>query len=73
MLQLIVYGLISGSILALGAIGLTLIYGILNIGTFSDDQAEVLRQMGMSEQVQSLTSHTQSYVLKRLMEVLKIE
>ena len=30
MLQLIVYGLISGSILALGA-GLTLIYGILNL------------------------------------------
>ena len=35
MLQLIVYGLISGSILALGAIGLTLIYGILNFANFA--------------------------------------
>jgi branched-chain amino acid transport system permease protein len=34
-LQLIVYGLISGSILALGAIGLTLIYGILNFANFA--------------------------------------
>ncbi len=35
MLQLIVYGIISGSILALGAIGLTLIYGILNFANFA--------------------------------------
>lgn len=35
MLQLAVYGIISGSILALGAIGLTLIYGILNFGNFA--------------------------------------
>ena len=35
MLQLMVYGLISGSILALGAIGLTLIYGILNFANFA--------------------------------------
>ena len=35
MLQLIVYGLISGSILALGAIGLTLIYSILNFANFA--------------------------------------
>ncbi|HEY7495208.1 MAG TPA: branched-chain amino acid ABC transporter permease [Candidatus Tectomicrobia bacterium] len=35
MLQLIVYGLISGSIVALGAIGLTLIYGILNFANFA--------------------------------------
>ncbi len=35
MLQLIVYGLIFGSILALGAIGLTLIYGILNFANFA--------------------------------------
>jgi len=34
-LQLIVYGIISGSILALGAIGLTLIYGILNFANFA--------------------------------------
>ena len=35
MLQLVVYGLISGSILALGAIGLTLIYSILNFANFA--------------------------------------
>ena len=35
MLQLIVYGLISGSILALGAIGLTLTYSILNFANFA--------------------------------------
>ena len=33
--QLIVYGLISGSIIALGAIGLSLTYGILNFANFS--------------------------------------
>ncbi len=35
MLQLVVYGILSGSILALGAIGLTLIYGILNFANFA--------------------------------------
>jgi branched-chain amino acid transport system permease protein/neutral amino acid transport system permease protein len=35
MLQLLVYGIISGSILALGAIGLTLIYSILNFANFA--------------------------------------
>jgi branched-chain amino acid transport system permease protein/neutral amino acid transport system permease protein len=35
MLQLVVYGLISGSILALGAIGLTLVYSILNFANFA--------------------------------------
>ncbi|GIX45950.1 MAG: branched-chain amino acid ABC transporter permease [Candidatus Tectimicrobiota bacterium] len=35
MLQLAVYGVISGSILALGAIGLTLVYGILNFANFA--------------------------------------
>ncbi|MGE3540722.1 MAG: branched-chain amino acid ABC transporter permease [Candidatus Tectimicrobiota bacterium] len=35
MMQLVVYGLISGSILALGAIGLTLIYRILNFANFA--------------------------------------
>jgi branched-chain amino acid transport system permease protein/neutral amino acid transport system permease protein len=35
MLQLVVYGIISGSILALGAIGLTLSYSILNFANFA--------------------------------------
>lgn len=35
MLQLIVYGIISGSMLALGAIGLTLVYSILGFANFA--------------------------------------
>ncbi len=35
MLQLLVYGIISGSILALGAIGVTLLYSILNFANFA--------------------------------------
>ncbi len=35
MAELIVYGIILGSIITLGAIGLTLIYGIVNFGNFA--------------------------------------
>jgi hypothetical protein len=49
-----------------------LIYGILNIGTLDDEQAELLRKIGASEEVQSITGYAQSYVLKRLMELLKL-
>jgi branched-subunit amino acid ABC-type transport system permease component len=35
LLQLIVNGLITGSILAIGAIGITLVFGILDIGNFA--------------------------------------
>jgi pimeloyl-ACP methyl ester carboxylesterase len=49
-----------------------LIYGILNFGTFSDDQAALLRTIGASHKVQGITSYAQSYVLKRLMELLKL-
>lgn len=35
MLQLVVYGMISGSILALGAIGVTLLYSIVNFANFA--------------------------------------
>jgi branched-chain amino acid transport system permease protein len=42
MLQLVVYGIISGSILALGAIGLTLIYRILNFANFAHGDFMVL-------------------------------
>lgn len=35
MLELIVYGIVLGSIMSLGAIGLTLIYGILRFGNFA--------------------------------------
>jgi hypothetical protein len=49
-----------------------LIYGILNFGTFSEDQAELLRKIGAASEVQSMTSYAQTYVLKRLMELLKL-
>lgn len=42
MLQLVVYGIISGSILALGAIGLTLVYSILNFANFAHGDFMVL-------------------------------
>jgi hypothetical protein len=48
------------------------VYGILNFGTFADDQAELLRKTGASQEVQNMTSYAQSYVLKRLMELLKL-
>lgn len=50
-----------------------LLYGILNVGTFSEEQAEMLRPMAAPEQIETLTSWAQSYVLKRLLEVLKME
>jgi hypothetical protein len=50
-----------------------LVYGILNFGTFTEDQAEVLRKMGSAQEVQNMTSYAQSYVLKRLKELLTIE
>jgi len=49
-----------------------LVYGILNFGTFAEDQAEVLRKMGSAPEVQNTTSYAQSYVLKRLKELLTI-
>jgi pimeloyl-ACP methyl ester carboxylesterase len=49
-----------------------LIYGILNIGTIDSEQAELLRKVGASQEVQSTTSYVQSYVLKRLMELLRL-
>jgi hypothetical protein len=50
-----------------------LVYGILNIGTFSDSQAEVLRPLGEKEQVEKLTGYAQAFVLTRLIESLKIK
>jgi hypothetical protein len=49
-----------------------LIYAILNLGTKSDDQAELLRKFGTAPGIEDLTSHAQSYVLKRLKELIKL-
>jgi branched-chain amino acid transport system permease protein len=62
MTELIVYGIILGSIIALGAIGLTLLYGILRFAHFAHGDlmtlgayvvlllnAELLPTLGVSE------------------------
>jgi hypothetical protein len=49
-----------------------LVYGILNIGTFSDAQAEALRPLGDQQQVKKLTGYAQAFVLRRILEGLKI-
>jgi hypothetical protein len=49
-----------------------LVYGILNFGTFTDEQAELLRKIGAPQEVQSMTNYVQSYVLKRLIELVKL-
>jgi CHAT domain len=49
-----------------------LIYGILNFGTSSEDQAELLRKFGAGPGIEELTTHAQSYVLKRLKELIKL-
>ena len=35
LMQLVVNGIVVGSIIAMGAIGLTMVYGILNFANFS--------------------------------------
>jgi hypothetical protein len=49
-----------------------LIYGILNLGTFSKDQAEVIHKIGAPQELTNIASYAQSYVLKRLMELLNV-
>jgi hypothetical protein len=49
-----------------------MIYGILNIGTFSEPFAEILRPLGQPDEVERLASYAQAYVLQRLLEALKM-
>jgi len=49
-----------------------LIYGILNLGTSSEDQAELLRKFGKKPGIEKLTDHAQTYVLKRLKELIRV-
>jgi hypothetical protein len=51
---------------------LSLIYGILNIGTFQKEQADELRLLDTPENIELLTNTAQAYVLKRLREIVKI-
>jgi hypothetical protein len=50
-----------------------LVYGIVNIGTFSDDFAAILRPLGAAHEIEKLTAYAQSYVLQQLLDALKIE
>jgi hypothetical protein len=49
-----------------------LVYGILNIGTFSASQADILRPLGCKDEMEKLTGYAQAFVLKRLLECLKM-
>jgi CHAT domain len=49
-----------------------LMYGILNFGTSSEEQAELLRKFGRGPGIEDLTTHAQSYVLKRLKELIRM-
>jgi hypothetical protein len=49
-----------------------LVYGILNIGTFSVSQADLLRSLSSKEEIERLAGYAQAYVLKRLLECLKM-
>jgi hypothetical protein len=49
-----------------------LVYGILYFGTFSEQQADVLRSLGETEQVLRITNYAQEYVLKRLLKELRM-
>jgi hypothetical protein len=49
-----------------------LLYGILNIGTFSAAQADMLRPSGSKGEIEGLTVYAQAFVLKRLLECLKM-
>jgi hypothetical protein len=48
------------------------VYGILNIGTFSESYAPVLRPIGEAQAIEHITSYVQSYVVKKLLEALKV-
>lgn len=49
-----------------------LVYGIPNIGTFSDEYAEVLRPLAEPEQIEKIMTYVQVFVLKRLLETVKL-
>ncbi len=49
-----------------------LIYGILNFGTSSEEQAELLRKFGRGPGMEDLTTQAQTYALKRLKELIKL-
>jgi hypothetical protein len=49
-----------------------LVFGILNIGTFDDGQAQILRPLAGDAEMEKIGNYAQSYVLQRLMELLKL-
>jgi len=51
----------------------TLIFGILNFGTFSEDDAKLLRTLDAQDYLEWISNQAQSYVLTRLFQALSIE
>jgi pimeloyl-ACP methyl ester carboxylesterase len=49
-----------------------LVFGILNVGTFSESQARLLRLLGSADEIQELATYAQSYVLTKLLEEVSI-
>src|SRR5207245_1873851 len=51
----------------------SLIFGVLNFGTFSEDDAKLLRTLDNRESLEWLSNQAQSYVLARMQGVLIIK
>jgi hypothetical protein len=49
-----------------------LVFGILNIGTFDTAQAEILRPLAGDKEMEEIGNHAHSFVLKRVLELLKL-
>jgi hypothetical protein len=49
-----------------------LVFGILNVGTFDSAQADILRPLAGEKQMEEIGNHAQSFVLKRLLQLLKL-
>lgn len=60
------------SIPLIGTPSPALVYGILNLGTFSDDQAEVLRVLARQDLIRQIVEVANTYVLTRLLELFKM-
>ncbi len=50
----------------------SLVYGILNLGAMSKEQGDLLRRLNDHDAIRQLAGVAQSYVLTRILEILKI-
>jgi predicted MPP superfamily phosphohydrolase len=51
----------------------TLIFGVLNFGTFCEDDAKLLRTLDNQESLEWMSNQAQSYVLTKLLDALSIK